>query len=196
MRWSERLGRLMGHLLNVADVPERCDFYMGGIVTNGSLKLAISTDGKAPILAKRMREWLEDVLPEDVESNLEEPSTAPRIERRFRPKAGHPARPHKALPGPKSVLTVKGQVQAPHSGRSCALPSARPASRSRHAGWRPNGPPRPCLRQRDQTRCAPRPGAAPLLGWRRHGPAPRCSVGLCLVVFCRVLGDRWRPVTM
>ena len=62
----------MGHLLNVADVPDRCDFYMGGIVTNGSLKLAISTDGKAPILAKRMREWLEDVLPEDVESNLDE----------------------------------------------------------------------------------------------------------------------------
>ena len=72
VRWSERLGRLMGHLVNVADVPDRCDFYMGGIVTNGSLKLAISTDGKAPILAKRMREWLEDVLPEDVESNLEE----------------------------------------------------------------------------------------------------------------------------
>ena len=72
VRWSERLGRLRGHLLNVADVPDRCDFYMGGIVTNGSLKLAISTDGKAPILAKRMREWLEDVLPEDVESNLEE----------------------------------------------------------------------------------------------------------------------------
>lgn len=72
VRWSERLGRLMGHLLNVADVPDRCDFYMGGIVTNGSLKLAISTDGKAPILAKRMREWLEDVLPEDVEANLEE----------------------------------------------------------------------------------------------------------------------------
>lgn len=72
VRWSERLGRMMGHLLNVADVPDRCDFYMGGIVTNGSLKLAISTDGKAPILAKRMREWLEDVLPEDVESNLEE----------------------------------------------------------------------------------------------------------------------------
>ena len=72
VRWSERLGRLMGHLLNVADVPDRCDFYMGGIVTNGSLKLAISTDGKAPILAKRMREWLEDVLPEDVEANVEE----------------------------------------------------------------------------------------------------------------------------
>ena len=72
VRWSVGLGRLMGHLLNVADVPERCDFYMGGIVTNGSLKLAISTDGKAPILAKRMREWLEDVLPSDVEANLEE----------------------------------------------------------------------------------------------------------------------------
>jgi len=67
VRWSERLDRLKGHLLNVAAVPDRCDFYMGGIVTNGSLKLAISTDGKAPILAKRLREWLEDV-----EANLEE----------------------------------------------------------------------------------------------------------------------------
>ena len=43
-----------------------------GLVTNGSLKLAISTDGKAPILAKRMREWLEDVLPEDLEDSLDE----------------------------------------------------------------------------------------------------------------------------
>ena len=70
VRWSVALGRLKGHLLNVADVPDRCDFYMGGIVTNGSVKIAISTDGKAPILAKRMREWLEDVLPEDLEANL------------------------------------------------------------------------------------------------------------------------------
>lgn len=72
VRWSVGLGRLMGHLMNVADVPDGCDFYMGGIVTNGSLKLAISTDGKAPILAKRMREWLEDVLPEDMEENVDE----------------------------------------------------------------------------------------------------------------------------
>ena len=72
VRWIQRLCRRKGHLLNVADVPDQCDFFMGGIVTNGSLKLAISTDGKAPILAKRMREWLEDVLPEDLEDSLDE----------------------------------------------------------------------------------------------------------------------------
>lgn len=72
VRWIERLCRRKGHLLNVADVPDRCDFFMGGIVTNGSLKIAISTDGKAPILAKRMREWLEDVLPQDVEESLDD----------------------------------------------------------------------------------------------------------------------------
>ena len=69
VRWSVGLGRLMGHLLNVADVPERCDFYMGGIVTNGSLKLAISTDERVGQAHARM---VEDVLPEDVESNLSE----------------------------------------------------------------------------------------------------------------------------
>ena len=72
VRWIQRLCRRKGHLLNVADVPDQCDFFMGGIVTNGSLKLAISTDGKAPILAKRMREWLEDMLPEDLEDSLDE----------------------------------------------------------------------------------------------------------------------------
>ncbi|MDA0728607.1 MAG: bifunctional precorrin-2 dehydrogenase/sirohydrochlorin ferrochelatase [Bacteroidetes bacterium] len=70
--WNQRVCRWRGHLLNVADVPDQCDFYMGGIVTKGPLKLAISTDGKAPILAKRMREWLEDVLPEDVEACIHE----------------------------------------------------------------------------------------------------------------------------
>ena len=60
------------NVLPWADVPDRCDFFMGGIVTNGSLKIAISTDGKAPILAKRMREWLEDVLPHDVEESLDD----------------------------------------------------------------------------------------------------------------------------
>ena len=48
-------------LVNVADNPPYCDFYMGGIVTKGNVKLGISTNGKSPTTAKRLRQlmiWL------------------------------------------------------------------------------------------------------------------------------------------
>ncbi len=53
-------------LINVADNPLYCDFYMGGIVTKGNVKLAISTNGKSPTLAKRLRQFFEEVLPDDI----------------------------------------------------------------------------------------------------------------------------------
>lgn len=53
-------------LANIADVPELCDFYMGGIVTKGHVKIAISTNGKSPTTAKRLRQFFEEVIPEDV----------------------------------------------------------------------------------------------------------------------------------
>lgn len=52
-------------LINVADTPDLCDFYLGSIVTRGNLKVAISTNGKSPTFAKRFRQLLEDVLPEN-----------------------------------------------------------------------------------------------------------------------------------
>ncbi|SFS53981.1 precorrin-2 dehydrogenase/sirohydrochlorin ferrochelatase family protein [Lutibacter maritimus] len=54
-------------LVNVADNPPYCDFYMGGIVTKGNIKIAISTNGKSPTLAKRLRQFFEDVLPNDID---------------------------------------------------------------------------------------------------------------------------------
>ena len=54
-------------LINVADDPGKCDFYLGSIVTRGNLKIGISTNGKSPTLAKRMREFLEDLLPEEID---------------------------------------------------------------------------------------------------------------------------------
>jgi len=54
-------------LVNVADKPNSCDFYMGGIVTNGNLKLAISTNGKSPTMAKRFRQLFEDILPDSMD---------------------------------------------------------------------------------------------------------------------------------
>jgi len=53
-------------LVNVADNPPLCDFYMGGIVTKGHVKVAISTNGQSPTTAKRLREFFEDVLPDDI----------------------------------------------------------------------------------------------------------------------------------
>ena len=53
-------------LINVADTPALCDFYLGSIVTKGDLKIAISTNGKSPTLSKRIREFFEDILPENI----------------------------------------------------------------------------------------------------------------------------------
>lgn len=58
-------------LVNVADTPELCDFYLGGIVTKGNLKIAISTNGKSPTAAKRLRQLLEEVLPEEIDELLD-----------------------------------------------------------------------------------------------------------------------------
>lgn len=53
-------------LVNVADTPHLCDFYLGGIVTKGNVKIAISTNGKSPTTAKRLRQFFEEVIPEDI----------------------------------------------------------------------------------------------------------------------------------
>lgn len=57
--------------VNAADQPDLCDFYLGSIVTKGNLKIAISTNGKSPVLAKRMREYFTEVIPENIDTSLE-----------------------------------------------------------------------------------------------------------------------------
>lgn len=49
-------------LLNVADVPEKCNFILPALVKRGALMVAISTSGKSPALAKRLRRELEERL--------------------------------------------------------------------------------------------------------------------------------------
>jgi len=58
-------------LVNLADNPTYCDFYMGGIVTKGNVKIAISTNGKSPTAAKRLRQFFEEVLPENMNELVE-----------------------------------------------------------------------------------------------------------------------------
>lgn len=58
-------------LLNVADKPDLCDFYLGSVVKKGNLKIGISTNGKSPTMAKRLKEFLNEILPEEIDETLE-----------------------------------------------------------------------------------------------------------------------------
>ncbi|MFB3854756.1 MAG: bifunctional precorrin-2 dehydrogenase/sirohydrochlorin ferrochelatase [Vicinamibacterales bacterium] len=61
-----------GTLINAADDPVSCDFFVPAIVRRGNLTIAVSTDGASPALAKRIREKLEDEFgPEYGEALLE-----------------------------------------------------------------------------------------------------------------------------
>jgi siroheme synthase-like protein len=64
--------KLRGLLVNVADKPELCDFYLGSIVQKGDLKIAISTNGKSPTIAKRLKEVLNDSIPEELDTTLQQ----------------------------------------------------------------------------------------------------------------------------
>lgn len=59
-----------GKLVNAADKPDLCDFYLGSIVQKGSLKIAISTNGKSPTVAKRLKEVIGDLIPDEMENVL------------------------------------------------------------------------------------------------------------------------------
>ena len=56
--------------VNVADTPDLCDFYLGSVVKKGQLKIGISTNGQSPTFAKRFRQVLEEVLPEETNDLL------------------------------------------------------------------------------------------------------------------------------
>lgn len=52
-------GKRRGVLVNVVDSPAESDFIVPAVVRRGSLWLAVSTGGKLPMLARRLREELE-----------------------------------------------------------------------------------------------------------------------------------------
>ncbi|TWF39168.1 precorrin-2 dehydrogenase/sirohydrochlorin ferrochelatase [Chitinophaga polysaccharea] len=57
-------------LINVADTPDLCDFYLGSIVRKGNLKIAISTNGKSPTVAKRLKQVLQEAIPDTIDEVL------------------------------------------------------------------------------------------------------------------------------
>ncbi|WP_375436847.1 bifunctional precorrin-2 dehydrogenase/sirohydrochlorin ferrochelatase, partial [uncultured Hymenobacter sp.] len=58
-------------LVNVADTPPLCDFYLSSVVQKGALKVAVSTNGQSPTVAKRLRAVLEEALPEELDHVLQ-----------------------------------------------------------------------------------------------------------------------------
>jgi siroheme synthase-like protein len=60
-----------GILCNAVDDIENCHFYYGSIVQRGDLQIAISTNGKSPALAQRLRQELEKQFGPEYEVWLE-----------------------------------------------------------------------------------------------------------------------------
>ena len=60
-----------GKLVNAADKPDLCDFYLSSVVQKGNLKIAISTNGKSPTIAKRIKEFLNETLPGELDTLLD-----------------------------------------------------------------------------------------------------------------------------
>ena len=59
-------------LCNAVDDPENCDFYYPAVVKRGDLQIAISTNGRSPALAQRLRRELEEQFGPEYEEWVEE----------------------------------------------------------------------------------------------------------------------------
>ena len=61
----------LGILCNAVDDIQHCHFYYGSVVQRGDLQIAISTNGKSPALAQRLRKELETQFGPEYEQWLE-----------------------------------------------------------------------------------------------------------------------------
>jgi precorrin-2 dehydrogenase len=71
---NKRIGREArgrGMLCNIVDDPGECNFILPSLVSRGDLTIAISTAGKSPALAKKIRQALEREFPESYAGYLE-----------------------------------------------------------------------------------------------------------------------------
>ncbi len=61
---AHRAAARLGVFINVVDVPDLCDFHVPSVVDRAPLRVAISTEGNAPALARNLRKELESIVPE------------------------------------------------------------------------------------------------------------------------------------
>lgn len=99
-----------GLLVNIADTPGSCDFYMASIVQKGDLKIAISTNGKSPTIAKRLKETLTEALPTELHDILQNmPLIRERLSGDFAEKV-------------RSLNTLTASLAAGEEALSAAIP--------------------------------------------------------------------------
>ncbi len=70
-QWIANAAREAGILCNVADEPMLCDFYMPAVYQVGDLKIAISTNGKSPAVAKKIKQELSKLYGPEIAEILE-----------------------------------------------------------------------------------------------------------------------------
>ena len=70
--YIREIAKEKGILVNVADTPDLCDFYLASISQKGSLKIAVSTNGLSPTIAKRIKEVIDDMIPHEMENVLQD----------------------------------------------------------------------------------------------------------------------------
>ena len=136
----KRAARARRLLVNVADTPALCDFYLSSVVQKGALKVAVSTNGQSPTVAKRLRAVLEASLPDELETVLQK---MPAIRQQL---AGDFAQKVKALDAVTAGLTGGSGYVAPATRRwravaVGALLAAGALALARRAPAGPTSPP-------------------------------------------------------
>ena len=58
-------------MVNVADRPELCTFFLPSVLRRGKLSIAVSTEGASPLTARRLRSELEERIPAGFEAYLD-----------------------------------------------------------------------------------------------------------------------------
>jgi len=81
-------------LVNVEDSPPLCDFHVPAILRRGDLAISVSTGGRSPTLARRLRAHLAALLPE---AWAERAERAARLRETLRAQGASPAEVMKAV---------------------------------------------------------------------------------------------------
>jgi precorrin-2 dehydrogenase/sirohydrochlorin ferrochelatase len=64
-RMVHREGKEQGIMVNVADSPDLCDFIVPAVIRRGLLTLTVSTGGKCPALARKIKKDISEIYGEE-----------------------------------------------------------------------------------------------------------------------------------
>ena len=65
----KKLAEKKNILTNVVDNPPLCEYYTSAVLNKGAVKIAVSSNGVSPTLAKRLRDVIQDAIPNEIEES-------------------------------------------------------------------------------------------------------------------------------